>query len=113
MESGAQQSGMDSLHGASLFSSVLLVAVAGMVAVGALWLLPVLGTPERVLPGAGRMALVVMVLGFSGMLVSTLLDLPNTIRRTLVVLFATGLLCSGFVALVEWFTVSGASSCWL
>jgi hypothetical protein len=57
------------------------------------------------------MALVVMVLGFSGVLVSTLLDLPNTTRRTLVVLFAAALLCSGFVALVAWFTVSGASSC--
>jgi hypothetical protein len=54
-----------------------------------------------------------MVLGFSGVLVSTLLDLPNTMRRTLVVLFAAALLCSGFVALVGWFTVSGASSCWL
>ena len=59
------------------------------------------------------MALVVMVLGVSGVLVSTLLDLPNTMRRTLVVLFAAALLCSGFVALVGWFTVSGASSCWL
>src|ERR1700676_51928 len=113
MESGAQQSGMDSLHGASLLSSMLFVAVAAMVAVGALWLLPMLGTPQMVLPGAGRMALVVMVLGFSGMLMSTLLDLPNTMRRTLVVLFATALLWSGFVALVAWFTVSGASSCWL
>jgi len=56
------------------------------------------------------MALVVMVLGFAGVLVSTLLDLPNTMRRTLV-LFAAALLCSGFVALVGWFTVSGASSC--
>ena len=59
------------------------------------------------------MALVVMVLGFAGVLVSTLLDLPNTMRRRLVVLFAAALLCSGFVALVAWFTVSGASSCWL
>jgi hypothetical protein len=59
------------------------------------------------------MALAVMVLGFAGVLVSTLLDLPNTMRRTLVVLFAMALLCSGFVALVAWFTVSGASSCWL
>jgi len=58
-------------------------------------------------------ALVVMVLGVSGVLVSTLLDLPNTMRRTLVVLFAAALLCSGFVALVGLFTVSGASSCWL
>ena len=113
MESGAQQSGMDSLPGASLLSSVLFVAVATMVAVGALYLLPVLGTPQLALPRAGRVALVVMALGFSGVLVSTLLDLPNTMRRTLVVLFAAALLCSGFVALMAWFTLSGASSCWL
>jgi hypothetical protein len=64
---------------------------------------------------SGRVALVVMVmvLGFSGVLVSTLLNLPDIMRRTLVVLFATRLLCSGFVALVGWFAVSGASSCWL
>jgi hypothetical protein len=113
MENSTQQTGMDSLHSAGLLSSVLFVAVAAMVAVGALWLLPVLATPQMVFPGAGRVALVVMALGFSGVLVSTLLDLPNTMRRTLVVLFAAALLCSGFVALAAWFTVSGASSCWL
>jgi hypothetical protein len=111
MESGPQQSGIDSLHGASLLSTVLFVAVAAMVVMGALWLLPVLGTPQMVLPGAGRMALVVMVLGFAVALVSTLLDPPNTMRRTLEVLFAAALLCSEYVALVAWFTVSGASSC--
>jgi hypothetical protein len=115
MESSAQQTKMDSVHGASLFSSVLFVAVAATVAVAALCLLPGLGTPQIVLPGAGRVALVVMimVLGFSGLLVSTLLNLPDTLRRTLLVLFATALLCSGFVALVGWFAVSGASSCCL
>jgi hypothetical protein len=114
MENSAQHSGMDSLNGTSLFSSVLFVTVAAMVAVGALCLLPGLGTPQIVLPGAGRVALVVVVmaLGFSDVLVSTLLNLPDTIRRTLVVLFATALLCSGFVALVGWFAVSGASSRW-
>ncbi len=115
MENRAQQSEMDSVHGASLFSSVLFVAVAAMVAVAALCLLPGLGTPQMVLPGAGRLALVVMVmvLSFSGVLVSTLLNLPATMGRTLVVLFATALLCSGFVALVARFAVNGASSCWL
>ena len=115
MENGAEQSGMDSVHGASLFSIALFVAVAAMVAVAALCLLPGLVTPQMVLPGASRVALVVMVmvLGFSGVLVSTLLNLPDTMRRALLVLFATVLLCSGFVALVGWFAVSGASSCWL
>jgi hypothetical protein len=67
------------------------------------------------LPGGGRVALVVLVmrLGVSGVLVRTLLDLPDTTRWTLVVLFATALLCSGFVALVGWFAVSGGSSRWL
>ena len=59
------------------------------------------------------MALVVMVLGFSGVLVSTLLDLPNVMRRTFVAWYAAALLYSGFVALVARFTVSGASTCWL
>jgi hypothetical protein len=115
MENSAQQSGMDSRRGTGLLSSGSFIAVAVVVAVAALCLLPGTGMPQMVLPGAGRVALVVMVmvLGFSGVLVSTLLNLPDTMRRTLVVLFATALLCAGFVALVGWFAVSGASSCWL
>jgi hypothetical protein len=114
MENHAQ-SGMDSLHGASLFSSRFLVAIAAMVAGAALCLLPGLGPPRILSSGPGREALmvIVMVLSFSGVLVSTLLNLPATARRALVLLFATALLCSGFVALVEWFAVSGTSSCWL
>jgi len=46
-------------------------------------------------------------------LVTALLNLPDMTRRTLVVLFAAALLCSGFVALVVWFAVSGASGRWL
>jgi len=113
MENSTQQSEIDSLHGARLLSRVLFVGVAAMVAVRTLWLLPVLGIPQMVLRGAGRMALMVMVLGFSGVVVSTLLNLPGTLQRTLVVLFATALLCSGFVALMGWFAVSGVSSRWL
>src|SRR5882724_5655582 len=67
---------------------------------------------RMVFPGAKRVALVVMVLGFSGVLVTTLLNLSDATRRTLVVLFAAALLCSGFVALVVWFAVSGASGGW-
>ena len=115
MKNGTQHIGMESPHGASLLSSVLFVTVAAMVAVAALCLLPGLGIPHMDLPGASRVTLVVLVmmLGFSGVLVSTLLDLPDTTRWTLLVLFATALLCSGFVALVGWFAVSGASSRWL
>ena len=113
MENRTQQSGMDSVHDVNCFSSVLIVTVAAMVAAAALCLLPGMGMLQMVVPGAGRLALTVMVLGFSGVLVSTLLNLPDTVRRTLVVLFATALLCSGFVALVGWFALSGASGRWL
>jgi hypothetical protein len=74
--------------------------------------------PKRIsqisLPEEARVALVVLImaLGFSGVLVSTLLNLPGTLKWTAAVLFATALLCSGFVALVGWFAVSGASSRW-
>jgi hypothetical protein len=111
MENRAQESGMDSVHGARLFSNVLLVAAAPMVSAAALCFLTGLGTSQMVLPGAGRLALVVMVmaLAFSGVILCTLLNLQDTMRRALLVLFATVLLCSGFVALVGWFAVSGAS----
>ncbi len=112
METGKQQSEIDSVHDASAFSGVLFVTFAGILAGAALSLLPCMGMSRMVFPGAKRVALAVMVLGLSGVLVTTLLNLPDTTRWTLVVLFATALLCSGFVALVVWFAVSGAS-CWL
>ena len=113
MENRRQQSGIDSVNDASTFSSVLFVTGAVILAAGALSLLPGMGMSRMVFPGAERVALAVMVLGFSGVLVTTLLNLPETTRRTLVALFAAALLCSGFVALVVWFAVSGASGCWL
>src|SRR5467141_2383423 len=79
----------------------------------ALSLLPDMGMSRMVFPGAERVALAVMVLGFAGVLATSLLNLPDTTRWTLVVLFAAALLCSGFVALVVWFAVSGASGRWL
>ena len=113
MDNSAQLRGMDSPSGTSLFSCGLFVAVAAMVAAAAVSFLPGLGAPQTVLPAPDRVALVVMVmsLAFSGVLLSTLLNLPDTTRVTVVVLFATALLCSGFVALVGWFAVRGASSC--
>jgi hypothetical protein len=113
MKNSAQQGEKDSARGATIFSNVSFVAVAATVAVAALCLVPGLWTSQMVLPGAGRVALIVivMVLGFSGVLVSTLLNLPGRLRRALVVLFATALLCSGFAALAELFAVSGVSSC--
>lgn len=106
---------LDSVHAISLLSGALLVAVAAAVAVAAICLLLGAGTLRTNLPGADRTALVVIVmaLGFSGVLMSTLLNLPDAMRRALVALFATALVCSGFVALVWWFAVSGASNCWL
>jgi hypothetical protein len=113
MENRRQQSGLDSAHDTSAFSYVLFVTVAVMLVGAALSLLPGMGMSQMAFPGAERLALAVMVLGFSGVLVTTLLNLPETTRRTLVALFAAALLCSGFVALVVWFAVSGASGCWL
>src|SRR5260370_36312128 len=104
---------MASVLDTSAFSCGLFVTVAAILAGAALFLLPGMGMSRMVFPGAERAALAVMVLGFSGVLVTTLLHLPGATRRTLVVLFAAALLCSGFVALVEWFAVSGASGHWL
>ena len=113
MDNGAKRREMVSPSGTSLFSCGFFVAVAAMVAAAAVSLLSGLGAPQTVLPAPDRVALVVMVmsLAFSGVVLSELLNLPDTTRVTLVVLFATALLCSGFVALVGWFAVSGASSC--
>jgi hypothetical protein len=113
MEKRRGQSGIDSVRDASVFPSALFVTVAAMLVGAALSLLPGMGMSRMVLPGAGRLALAVMVLGFSGVLVTTLLNLPDKMRRMLVVLFATALLCSGFAALVGWFAVSRASGHWL
>lgn len=109
MENRKQQSGIDSVHDTSAFACGLFVTVAAILAGAALSLLRGMGKSRMVFPGAERVALAVMVLGVSGVLVTTLLNLPDATRRTLVVLFAAALLCSGFVALMVWFAVSGAS----
>ncbi len=108
-----QLNGIDSVHDTSASSCGLFVTVAAILTGAALSLLPGMGMPRMVFPGAERVALAVMVLGFSGVLVTTLLNLSDATRRTLVVLFAAALLCSGFVALVVWFAVSGSSGRWL
>jgi hypothetical protein len=113
MENGKQQSEIDSVNDTSVCSSVLFVTVAAILAGAAVSLLPGIGMSQIVFSGAERLPLAVMVLGFSGVLGTTLLNLPDITRRTLVVLFAAALLCSGFVALVVWFAVSGASGRWL
>ncbi|MGH9774202.1 MAG: hypothetical protein ACRD50_04570 [Candidatus Acidiferrales bacterium] len=103
---------MESVRDASVFSSTLFVTLAAMLAGAALSLLLGLGMSQMVVPGAKPLALALMVFGFSGVFVSTLLNLPDTRRQTLLVLFATALLCSGFAALVGWFAVSGAGGRW-
>jgi hypothetical protein len=113
MENRKQQHGIDSVHDASTFSCGLFVTVAAILAGAALSLLRGMGMSRMVFPGVERVALAVMVLGFSGVFVTSLLNLPDTTRWPLVALFAAALLCSGFVALVEWFAVSGASGHWL
>jgi uncharacterized membrane protein HdeD (DUF308 family) len=113
MENRKQQSGIGSVHDTSAFSCGLFATVAAILAGGALSLLPGMEMSRMVFAGAERVALAVMVLGFAGVLVTSLLNLPDTTRWTLMVLFAAALLCSGFVALVVWFAVSGASGRWL
>lgn len=113
MENRKQQSGIDSVHDTSAFSCGLFATVAAILSGAAFSLLPGMGMSRMVFPGAERAALAVMALGFAGVLVTSLLNLPDTTRWTLVVLFAAALLCSGFVALVVWFAVSGASGRWL
>jgi hypothetical protein len=51
------------------------------------------------------------MLGFCGLLLTALLGLSDRLRHILVVLFGAAFLGSGFVALVGWFAVSGASCC--
>ena len=113
MENRKQQSGIDSVHDTSAFSCGLFVTIAAILAGPGLSLIPGMGMSRMVFPGAERVALAVMVLGFSGVLLTSLPNLSDTTRWTLVVLFAAALLCSGFVALVVWFAVSGASGRWL
>jgi len=113
MENRKQQSGIDSVHDTSAISCGLFTPVAAILAGAALSLLPGMGMSRMVFPGAERVALAVMVLSFAGVLITSLLNVPDTTRWTLVVLFAAALLCSGFVALVVWFAVSGASGRWL
>jgi phosphatidylserine synthase len=91
---------------------VVFVTLAAMLAGAAISLLSGLGMSQIDVPGAKPLALALMVLAFSGVLVTTLLNLPDTMRQTLLVLFATALLCSGFAALVTWFAVSGAGGRW-
>jgi hypothetical protein len=112
MENRKQQSGIDSVHDTSAISCGLFVTIFAIPAGAGLSLLPGMGMSPMVFPGAERVALGVMVLGFSGVVVTTLLNLSDATRRTLVVLFAAALLCSGFVALVVWFAVSGAVGGW-
>ncbi len=114
MENRKQHGEINSVPDTSLLWNVLFITVAALLAGAALYLLPTVRMPQMVLHEAVRFAPpLLMVLGFSGVLVSTLLNLPDATRRTLVLLFATALACSGFVALVVWFAVSGASGCWL
>jgi hypothetical protein len=112
MEDRKRLSGIDSAHDTSAFSCGLLVTITAIRAGASLSLLPGMGMSRMAFPGTERVALAVMVLGFSGVLVTTLLNLSDATRRTLVVLFTTAFLCSGFVALVLWFAVSGASGGW-
>src|SRR5580700_7467214 len=89
MENRKQQSGIDSVHDTSAFACGLFLTIAAILAGAGLSLLPGMGVSGMVFPGAERVALAVMVLGFSGVLVTTLLNLSDATRRTL------GVVCGG------------------
>ena len=115
MTNCAYQSRIEFPRGIGLFSSGLFVVIALTTAAAGLCLLPLLGTPQTILPETVRWPVVVLLtaLGFTGVLMSVLLNLPNTRRLTPMVLFVTAFLSSGFAALMGWFAVSGATYSWL
>src|SRR6202140_4645040 len=97
MENRKQQSGIDSVHDTSALSSGLFVTVAAILAGAALSLLPGMGMSRMVFPGAELVALAFMVLGFSGVLVTTLLKLSYEGRGPPAQLFAAAFPCSGLL----------------
>jgi hypothetical protein len=96
-----------------LFSPVALVLFLAVVVAAMVSILSGYGLPQVAVLARARAVLVsaVMMLGFCGLVLTALLGLSERLRCVLAVLFGAALLGSGFVALVGWFAVSGASCC--
>jgi hypothetical protein len=96
-----------------LLSPVALVLFLAVVVAAMVSILSGYGLPQVAVLARARAVLVsaVMMLDFCGLVLTALLGLSERLRRVLAVLFGAALLGSGFVALVGWFAVSGASCC--
>ncbi len=115
MKNTSQSDGTDARFSDGLLSPVALVLFAAIVLAAMVSILSGYGLPQIAVLARVRAVLVsaVMMLGFCGLVVTALLGLSDRLRRVLAVLFGAALLGSGFVALVGWFAVSGASGGWL
>jgi hypothetical protein len=115
MKNTCQTDGTDSRFSGGLLSPAALVLFAAIVAAAMVSIISGYGLPQIAVLARARSVLVsaVMMLGFCGLVLTALLGLSERLRRVLAVLFGAALLGSGFVALVGWFAVSGASGGWL
>ena len=111
MKNTSQSDGTDARFNGGLLSPVALVLFAAIVVAVLVSILSGYGLPQIAVLARARAVLVsaVMMLGFCGLVLTALLGLSDRLRRVLAVLFGAALLVSGFVALVGWFAVSGAS----
>ena len=113
MKNTRHADGTDARFSGGLLSPVALVLFAVIVAAAMVSILSGYGLPQIAVLARARAVLVsvAMMLGFCGLVLTALLGLSDRLRRVLAVLFGAALLGSGFVALVGWFAVSGASCC--
>jgi hypothetical protein len=113
MKSTSHADGTDARLSDGLLSPVALVLFAAIVLAATVSILTGYGLPQIAVLARARAVLVsvAMMLGFCGLLLTALLGLSDRLRHILVVLFGAAFLGSGFVALVGWFAVSGASCC--
>ena len=115
MKNTCHADGTDARFSGWLLSPMALVLFAVLVAAAMVSILSGYGLPQIAVLTSARVALisVAMMFGFSGLVLTAFLRLSDRLRHILVVLFGAAFLCSGFVALVGWFAVSGASGGWL
>jgi hypothetical protein len=113
MKNTCHADGTDARFSGGLLSPVTLVLVGVIVAAAMVSILSGYGLPQIAVLARARAVLVsaVMMFGFCGLVLTAFLRLSDRIRHILVVLFGAAFMCSGFVALVGWFAVSGASCC--
>jgi hypothetical protein len=114
MKNVGHADGTDARFSGRLLSPLALALFGVIILAPMVSLLSGYGLPQIALVAKGRMALLsfAMMLGFCGLVGTALLSLSDGQRNFLTVLFGAAFLGSGFVALVGWFAVSGASGYW-